>query len=308
MHVGLFEAEEESGLPLRLAFAGLWCAADREGRFKWEPRRLGVQILPYDGLDFSRVLDALVTRGFVEKYASESAEFGWIPSFLTHQVINNRESASTLPNPSNTKGSDACRTRAGRVPDAGKAEGKGKEGKGKDAPPLPPDGGSAGAASPENPKDASGESVPEEPGEPVPPDLGEVCGKIAGLRAEWLRPVTWGSSELRAVRANLGQFTELSADDWEILRAFLRAKLPDSAAYWQPLSRGQFAKTFSDVWASATRWDRKSPAARTAVPPVPKTAPPPDAPPAEGDIVSPEGIRDFFRNLAGPSPVDDGPC
>ncbi len=67
-HEGLFEAEMETKLPLRVAFAGLWCIADREGRFKWEPRRIGVQVLPYDGVDFSRVLDALTTRGFVLKY------------------------------------------------------------------------------------------------------------------------------------------------------------------------------------------------------------------------------------------------
>ena len=75
-HDGIFEAEEETGLPLRLAYIGLWCAADREGRFRWEPRRLRVQILPYDDVDFSRVLDALVTRGFLVKYASEGREFG----------------------------------------------------------------------------------------------------------------------------------------------------------------------------------------------------------------------------------------
>jgi hypothetical protein len=48
-HEGLFEAEAETKLPLRVAFAGLWCIADREGRFKWEPRRIGVQVL-YDEL------------------------------------------------------------------------------------------------------------------------------------------------------------------------------------------------------------------------------------------------------------------
>lgn len=70
LHVGLFQAEKESGLPLRVAFAGLWGAADREGRFKWEPMKLKVQILPYDDVDFSRVLDALSTRGFLVRYAS----------------------------------------------------------------------------------------------------------------------------------------------------------------------------------------------------------------------------------------------
>ena len=44
-HEALFEAEHRAGLPLRLAFAGLWTAADREGRFKWRPRQLKLDVL-----------------------------------------------------------------------------------------------------------------------------------------------------------------------------------------------------------------------------------------------------------------------
>lgn len=136
-HEGLFEAELETKLPIRVAFAGLWCIADREGRFKWEPRRIGVQVLPYDGVDFSRVLDALTTRGFVLKYRVCDACFGWIPSFLKHQVINNRESESVLPDPegnieetpTNTEESDASATREPREDHACRKEGKGREGK-----------------------------------------------------------------------------------------------------------------------------------------------------------------------------------
>lgn len=127
-HEGIFEAELESRLPLRLAFIGLWCVADREGRFKWEPRRLGVQILPYDQVDFSRVLDALHTRGFILRYVSDEAHFGVIPSFNRHQVINNRERESELPEPLQYIDSDACLTRGSRDDDAEKEEGKGKEG------------------------------------------------------------------------------------------------------------------------------------------------------------------------------------
>ena len=138
LHDGLFEAEREESLPIRLAYAGLWCAADREGRFKWEPRRLGVAILPYDGIDFSRVLDALTTRGFIERHACGTVEFGVIPSFNRHQVINNRESPSSLPEPTEEsmviglatrepREDDACGTREVQV----KGEGKGREGKGR---------------------------------------------------------------------------------------------------------------------------------------------------------------------------------
>lgn len=137
LHGDLYDAEVQSGLPLRLAFIGLWCAADREGRFKWEPRRLKAQILPYDeAVDFSRVLHALATRGFIRHYASSGAEFGDIPSFLRHQVINNRESASILPKHDDD---NELVTRAPRVPNAcptplnlDQGEGNGREGKGKD--------------------------------------------------------------------------------------------------------------------------------------------------------------------------------
>lgn len=131
LHGELFDAEMECGAPVRLAYAGLWCASDREGRFAWKPRELKAQILPHDDVDFSRVLDALVTRGFLVKYTSQGKDYGWIPSFSAHQVINNKESASVLPDPCDTTTS----TRAPRVPHAcpsplilDQGEGKGREG------------------------------------------------------------------------------------------------------------------------------------------------------------------------------------
>lgn len=130
LHEELYDLEEETGLPIRISFAGLWCHSDREGRFKWQPRRLKTQILPYDQVDFSRVLDALTTRGFVEKYAVAGVVYGSIPTFLDHQVINNRERASTIPKPSSGAGSDACPTRGDACPTPlvhALVEGKGKE-------------------------------------------------------------------------------------------------------------------------------------------------------------------------------------
>jgi hypothetical protein len=90
-------------------------------------------------IDFSRVLDALTTRGFIERHASQNVDFGVIPSFVRHQVINNRESDSVLPEPTEEsiviglptrepREADACGTREVQV----KAEGKGREGKGRD--------------------------------------------------------------------------------------------------------------------------------------------------------------------------------
>lgn len=121
-HRRLFKAEQESGLPLRVAFAGLWTCADREGRFKWEPDELKLDCLPYDTLDFLRVLDALLTGGFIVRYACGTREYGFIPSWKEHQIINNRELASVLPPPE----IDASTTRDARDTDL--SEGKGREG------------------------------------------------------------------------------------------------------------------------------------------------------------------------------------
>lgn len=124
-HHELYKAEQETGLPLRLAFAGLWTAADREGRFKWQPEELKLDCLPYDDVDFSRVLDALATRGFLVRYrearVNEPQDFGFIPSWRRHQVVNVRERASELPSPEECEiiqqDADASTTREPRVSD-----------------------------------------------------------------------------------------------------------------------------------------------------------------------------------------------
>jgi len=139
LHEDLYDLEVETGLPIRVAFAGLWCQADRMGRFRWRPRALKAQVLPFDDCDFSRVLHALTTRGFILKYASNGEEFGCIPGFLKHQVVNNREAASILPDPDASNCQIDTSTRAPRVPHAcptplvqDQGEGKGRERKGKE--------------------------------------------------------------------------------------------------------------------------------------------------------------------------------
>ena len=136
----LWDAEEETGLPLFRAFTGLWGQADREGRFEWRPRKLKAGVLPYSNDDFSRVLDALTTRGFVVRYKVGEREYGWVRTFTRHQVINGREAASILPAPPDdvhkTSGATSASTPGGRVDDASstreahaRGEGKGREGK-----------------------------------------------------------------------------------------------------------------------------------------------------------------------------------
>jgi hypothetical protein len=96
-----FTHEDLAELPpvTRLAFAGLWCAADREGRFQWREKKLKIQILPWDDVDFSQILNDLLQAGFLVKYQVEGKDYGWIPTFHLHQRVQTREMQSTIPAP-----------------------------------------------------------------------------------------------------------------------------------------------------------------------------------------------------------------
>lgn len=149
-HEDLFLAEQQTGFPLRIAFVGLFTMADREGRFKWRPGTLKLGVLPFDQLDFSRVLDALASRGFICKYQVDGVDYGVIPTFGKHQVINNRESRSEIPEPEENSFISMTSTRESRVNDASytplmqdKGEGKGRERNGREE-----EGNSCAEASP----------------------------------------------------------------------------------------------------------------------------------------------------------------
>ena len=130
----LFDAEQETQLPLRLAYIGLWTQCDREGRFTWIPKELGIAILPYDNLDFSRVLDALATRGFIVKYHVNNVWYGYVRTWKVHQFVNGKEPKSNIPKHTENQQLNTFVTCEPRDNDVsvtdGVKEGKGKEGKG----------------------------------------------------------------------------------------------------------------------------------------------------------------------------------
>jgi len=119
----------------RIVFIGLWCAADRAGRFEWRPNRLKVQIVPYDRCDFDKILSELVESGFVTRYVVNGAEYGAIPSWERHQWVNHREAVSIIPHPD--EGEPFLGTPRHAEENLGNPRTimeyrKGKEGKGKD--------------------------------------------------------------------------------------------------------------------------------------------------------------------------------
>jgi len=106
----------------RLFFIGLWCEADREGRLKWKPKTLKFRYLPGDSVNIEKLCGELEAEKMIATYSVDNIDYCEIPSFRSHQVINNREKESELP----SRDSDASTTR-----ESGRKEGKeGKEGKG----------------------------------------------------------------------------------------------------------------------------------------------------------------------------------
>jgi len=95
----------------RLLYIALWCEADREGRLSWKPRTFKIRYFPADEIVIDDLCEEILARGLVVQYGDGLA---CIPTFLEHQHVNPRESASTLPDPND----HACPTRAPRVSDA----------------------------------------------------------------------------------------------------------------------------------------------------------------------------------------------
>ena len=106
----------------RLFFIGLWCEADRDGLLKWKPKTLKFRYLPGDSVNIEKLCLELESAEMIITYSVDGNDYCEIPSFKSHQVINNREKESELP----SRDSDASTTR-----ESGRKEGKeGREVKG----------------------------------------------------------------------------------------------------------------------------------------------------------------------------------
>lgn len=81
----------------RLFYIALWCEADREGRLVWNVKTFKLRYFPADNCDPNELADELIGAGLVVLYEVDGKQYAEIPSFKRHQVINNRESESSLP-------------------------------------------------------------------------------------------------------------------------------------------------------------------------------------------------------------------
>ena len=103
----------------RLFYVSMWCEADREGRLSWNTKTFKIRYFPADDCDIEAIAQECIDAELITLYEIEGKKFAEIPSFKTHQVINNRESESVLP-PNVPRVKDA----SPRVLGEGRKEGK----------------------------------------------------------------------------------------------------------------------------------------------------------------------------------------
>lgn len=83
----------------RILFIGMWTIADFKGCFEYKPKRLKVQILPYDDCDIEQLTNILDKSGFISIYSVQGQRYIKVTNFNKHQNPhkNERESGSSIP-------------------------------------------------------------------------------------------------------------------------------------------------------------------------------------------------------------------
>lgn len=96
---GLFSNELLVELPAfdRLAFIGLWCLADREGRLEDRVKRIKIELFPCDDYDVEAGLARLAAAGFISRYQAAGFSVIEIINFQKHQSPHGSEKDSILP-------------------------------------------------------------------------------------------------------------------------------------------------------------------------------------------------------------------
>lgn len=98
---GFFKNEVLAEMPMeaRMLFIGLWTLADREGRLEDRPKRIKMELFPYDSFDVDPMLSRLQADGFLTRYEVGGVRFIQIENFVKHQDPHYKEKASEIPPP-----------------------------------------------------------------------------------------------------------------------------------------------------------------------------------------------------------------
>jgi hypothetical protein len=112
----LNEKLAEQPFEARLFYQGLWCLADCEGKLEWRPKRIKVELFPYDDVDCTVLAQCLYDAGFVLTYVVDGIWYLWLPTFTKHQNPNVKEKPRGFPDYSVTCAMAPCQHHADTVP------------------------------------------------------------------------------------------------------------------------------------------------------------------------------------------------
>jgi hypothetical protein len=101
-HEGLQDLEEKHvGKYPMFVYEALWNQCDRQGVFRWKPRLLKLDILPFLPFEMDETLKILSEAGYIKKYTVDGEDYGIIPTFKKHQAISKaeRDNKSLYPLP-----------------------------------------------------------------------------------------------------------------------------------------------------------------------------------------------------------------
>jgi len=110
--------DELAALPAttRILFTGLWGLADCEGRLEDKPKRIKLQVLPYDDVDVDAALQDLHDTGFIFRYEIDGQSLIEVINFKKHQRLSGSEAkfSSVLPAKTTTSKAKAPRKHFGK--------------------------------------------------------------------------------------------------------------------------------------------------------------------------------------------------
>ena len=88
------------------------------------------------------------------------------------------------------------------------------------------------------------------------PTMQALCKMVCSLRSGWARTaLTY--AEQQSILKNAGSLQSITSSDWQAIRDYLRATIPEGRPAWQPRTRSKFIETAPDVLNYALEWQKK---------------------------------------------------
>ena len=109
--------------------------------------------------------------------------------------------------------------------------------------------------------------------------------RVQSLKSGWGLPL--GYTEQKLLAAASRTLSALNSTQWQTLKDYMHAKIPEGRPSWQPRTRTKFLETVGDVWNYASEWRKRQEASR----PPPNTIP---MPVSSRPTISREELSEFF--------------